>query len=89
MNPWRAALSVISVSAGLLFSFEGEAARKNCKLTIRTLTTSGKAKVEVVETVADSREDCRLQAKERETIKDPEEISNIRASFSFREPKEE
>ncbi len=89
MKNWKKTLSLAFVSTVILFPGGAHAARKNCKLTIRTLSTSGRAKVEVIETVADSREDCRLQAKDREVIKDAEETSNIRVSFSFREPKEE
>jgi hypothetical protein len=85
----RAAISLVFCLVGLLNPFVAFGARKNCKLTIRTLTTSGKAKVEVLETVAESREDCRLQAKDREVIKNPEEISNIRVSFSYSEAKKD
>lgn len=58
------ALSFVLASAGAF------ADSKNCKLTIRQLHANGKKNVEVEEVHASSREDCKRQAKERETLAD-------------------
>jgi hypothetical protein len=78
---------MITLILSLLLSMPSAhaAGKKNCKLTIRTLTREGKAKIEVVEIHASSREECKFQAKEKEAIKDDEEIANVRVSYSWRE----
>lgn len=57
--------------------------KKHCKLTVRTTLKSGKKKIDVLVVPAVSREDCRLQAKEKEKVADPE-VAKVTASFGYR-----
>ncbi len=68
----------------LTFSVGAFSNNKNCKLSMHTLSTSGKKRVEIVEVAATSREDCKRLAKEREVIKEGDDITNIRVVFSWR-----
>ena len=59
---------------------------ENCKLVVRTSFASGKKKLEVIETYAASREDCKQQAKMREVAAEGDvEIERVRTSFGYRE----
>lgn len=69
-------LSLLLGSAGAF------ADAKNCKLTIRQLRANGTKNVDIEEVHAESREDCKRQAKEREKL--DEDGVKVNVIFSYR-----
>jgi hypothetical protein len=79
--------SILLPAAILIGLFSGPAIgdSANCRLAVRTTFKSGKKKIEVLEVPAKSREDCRRQARARETASSKGDIQSIQVSFGWRE----
>ena len=59
--------------------------KPNCKLVVRKTLKTGAKKVEILEVVALSREDCKKQAKDLQKNDDPQNIEKITVSTGWRQ----
>ena len=61
--------------------------RPNCKLSIHTKFKSGKKKLDILETYAYSRDECKLEARMRKLDSlENDEIEQVKVFFAFRGP---
>ena len=74
---------LVMTAFGAWAADEEDADVANCKLVVQTRFASGKKRVQVLDTHAVDRNDCRAQAKERELSSD-EDGATIKARFSWR-----
>ena len=75
------AMAILIAFAASTFADEG---KLNCRLAVRTKMKSGKKKMEMLEVSATGRDDCKQQARQRETAPHDDDVEFVKVTFSFR-----
>lgn len=75
-------MKIFPLVVAMLFA-TGVARAGKCKMTVRTTLKDGNKKLQIEEVPAESREQCKLIAKDRES-KISDEIDKIKVSYGYR-----